>query len=130
MSTRIEFAPEVAGDFDGIVDHLVLHQVADAASRIQGHRGGHRRLAAQPADRPAGQANRELVIGRRSRGSVALYRYIARIDTVFVLAVRSQSEAGYAGRQVGSVCSRGQRPNNGAGPPHFNLLHRPDVTAA
>jgi len=35
------------------------------------------------------------VIGRRSRGYVALYRYFAEIDTVFVLAVRSQREAGY-----------------------------------
>lgn len=99
MSTRIEFAPEVAGDFDRIVDHLVLHQVADAASRIQDIVAAIDVLQRNPLiGRPAGQANRELVIGRRSRGYVALYRYIARIDTVFVLAVRSQSEAGYAGR--------------------------------
>ena len=32
----------------------------------------------------------ELVIGRRSHGYIALYRYIAAIDTVFVLALRSQ----------------------------------------
>ncbi|MBA3904269.1 MAG: type II toxin-antitoxin system RelE/ParE family toxin, partial [Rhodocyclaceae bacterium] len=31
----------------------------------------------------------------RSRGYVALYRYVAEIDTVFVLALRSQREAGY-----------------------------------
>jgi plasmid stabilization system protein ParE len=37
---------------------------------------------------------RELVIGRRGRGYVALYRYVAEIDTVFVLAIRSQKEAG------------------------------------
>lgn len=99
MSTRIEFAPEVAGDFDRIVDHLVLHQVADAASRIQDIVAAIDVLQRNPLiGRPAGQAKRELVIGRRSRGYVALYRYIARIDTVFVLAVRSQSEAGYAGR--------------------------------
>jgi toxin ParE1/3/4 len=36
-----------------------------------------------------------LVIGRRARGYVALYRYIEQIDTVFVLAIRSQREAGY-----------------------------------
>jgi len=34
------------------------------------------------------------VIGRRSRGFVALYRYVAEIDTVFVLALRSQREFG------------------------------------
>jgi toxin ParE1/3/4 len=38
----------------------------------------------------------ELVIGRGSRGYVALYRYVPEIDTVFVLAVRSQREAGCA----------------------------------
>ena len=44
--------------------------------------------------RPANNDKRELVIGRRSHGYVALYRYIVKIDTVFVLAVRSQKEAG------------------------------------
>jgi hypothetical protein len=38
---------------------------------------------------------RELVIGQASRGYVALYHYVAAIDTVFVLAVRSQREAGF-----------------------------------
>jgi len=45
--------------------------------------------------RPVHEDKRELVIGRRSRGYVALYRYVAKIDTVFVLALRSQREAGY-----------------------------------
>jgi toxin ParE1/3/4 len=29
------------------------------------------------------------------RGYVALYRYASEIDTVFILALRSQREAGY-----------------------------------
>ena len=37
-----------------------------------------------------------LGIGRRAHGYVALYRYAEKIDTVFVLALRSQCEAGYA----------------------------------
>jgi hypothetical protein len=37
----------------------------------------------------------ELVIGRRTRGYVALYRYVPELDTVFVLAIRAQKEAGY-----------------------------------
>jgi hypothetical protein len=36
-----------------------------------------------------------LIIGRRSRGYVALYRYVPEIDTVFILALRGQREAGY-----------------------------------
>lgn len=46
---------------------------------------------------PTNNDKRELVIGHRSHGYVALYRYVAKIDTVFVLAVRSQLEAGFAG---------------------------------
>ena len=45
--------------------------------------------------RPAGAFDRELVIGRKSHGYLALYRYVEAVDTGFVLAVRSQSEAGY-----------------------------------
>jgi toxin ParE1/3/4 len=45
--------------------------------------------------RPIRGGKRELVIGRASRGYVALYRYVAEIDTVFVLAVRNQRESGY-----------------------------------
>ena len=31
-----------------------------------------------------------------ARGYVALYRFEARLDTVFILALRNQREAGYA----------------------------------
>jgi hypothetical protein len=41
-------------------------------------------------------AKRGLVIGRRSHGYVALCRYVPEIDTVFVLALRRQPEAGYS----------------------------------
>jgi plasmid stabilization system protein ParE len=99
MTTRIEFAPEVVDDFDRIVDHLVQHDVDDVASRIGDIVAAIDILGRNPLiGRPAGQSKRELVIGRRSRGYLALYRYIGEIDTVFVLAVRSQSEAGYAVR--------------------------------
>ena len=37
---------------------------------------------------------RKLVIGHAARSYVALYHYIEALDTVFVLAVRSQLEAG------------------------------------
>lgn len=45
--------------------------------------------------RPMQGGKRELVIGRASHGYVALYLYVAPIDTVFVLAVRGQREAGF-----------------------------------
>jgi plasmid stabilization system protein ParE len=46
--------------------------------------------------RPVSASTRELVIGRSARGYVALYRYIEQIDRVFVLAIHSRREAGYA----------------------------------
>ena len=49
--------------------------------------------------RPVADGNRELVIGRKARGFLALYQYVDEIDTKFVLAVRSQREAGYARTQ-------------------------------
>src|SRR4029079_7402921 len=74
MSTRIELAPEVADDFERILDHLVQHGVQDAASRIQDIIAAIDTLERNPMiGRPVGPANRELVIGRRSRGYLALY---------------------------------------------------------
>jgi toxin ParE1/3/4 len=45
--------------------------------------------------RPVKDCMRELVIGRGSHGYAAFYRFVAGIDTVFVLAIRSQREKGY-----------------------------------
>ena len=53
-------------------------------------------LATSPfIGRPVKDGKRELVIGRGSRGYVALYRYVPEVDTVFLLAIRSQRESGY-----------------------------------
>ena len=53
------------------------------------------RLAGKAVRRPARRNKRELVIGRPTRGYVALYRYVPEVDTVFILALRGQREAGY-----------------------------------
>jgi plasmid stabilization system protein ParE len=45
--------------------------------------------------RPAIEPLRELVISRGRTGYVALYSYEDRYDTVLVLAIRHQREAGY-----------------------------------
>jgi toxin ParE1/3/4 len=93
---RVELAPELADDFDRILDHLAKHEVDDARSRVQDIISAITVLERNPfIGRPVDGDRRELVIGRRSRGYIALYRYIAEVDTVFVLAVRGQREAGY-----------------------------------
>ncbi len=94
--TRIELAPAVADDFDRILGHLSQYEVADAPARIGEIIQAISVLETNPLlGRPARDDPRELVIGRQSQGSVALYRYVPEIDTVFVLAIRSQREAGY-----------------------------------
>lgn len=94
---RIEFARQVTEDFDRIFDHLARHDVENAPSRIQDIITAADALVRNPLiGRPAGALHRELIIGRRSRGYVALYRYVPELDTVFILAIRSQSESGYA----------------------------------
>jgi plasmid stabilization system protein ParE len=45
--------------------------------------------------RPVKGGKRNLVIGRESHGYFALCCYIVEIDTLVVLAVRGQREAGY-----------------------------------
>ena len=96
--SRIELAPELADDFDRIFDHLTQYEVEDAPSRIREIIEAIDVLEHNPLiGRPIETDKRELVIGRRSRGYLALYRYVAEIDTVFVLALRSQREAGYTG---------------------------------
>jgi plasmid stabilization system protein ParE len=94
--SRIELAPEVGDDLDRILEHLFQHQGADAPSRIEDIIKAIDVLERNPLiGRPARADLRELVIGRRARGYVALYRYVAELDTVFVLAIRGQKEAGY-----------------------------------
>ena len=94
--SRIELAPEIGDDFDRILEHLLEFQVADTALRIEDIVRAIDVLERNPLiGRPVRADLRELVIGRRASGYVALYRYVAEIDTVFVLAIRGQKEAGY-----------------------------------
>ena len=94
--SRIELASDIGEDFDRILKHLYQHEVADAPSRIEEILQAISVLEHNPLiGRPARADMRELIIGRQSRGYVALYRYVPEIDTVFVLAIRSQREAGY-----------------------------------
>lgn len=97
--SRIELAPELAEDFDRILEHLTNYEVENPGQRIGEIIAALEILGQNPLiGRLVANAKRELVIGRRSHGYVALYRYVPEIDTVFVLALRSQHEAGYSER--------------------------------
>jgi len=94
---RIELAPEVGDDLDRIFDHLARNDASDAVARIRQIIDAVSVLETSPMiGRLAAGELRELVIGKRANGYVALYRYVAALDTVFVLALRSQREAGYS----------------------------------
>lgn len=94
---RVEIAPAVIEDLDRIFDHLARHEADHLPQRIGEIVQALSVLETNPLiGRPTTRRKRELVIGQRSRGYVALYRYVPEIDVVFVLAIRSQREAGYA----------------------------------
>ncbi len=97
---RIELAPEVLEDLDRFVEHMTSLGSDDVAQRIEALIDAIQVLAHSPSiGRPVRAGKRELVIGSGARGYVVLYRHVAAIDTVFVLAVRSQREAGYKRRR-------------------------------
>lgn len=92
----IEFAPEVGDDFDRIIDHLLEHEVTETADRVDEIISAISVLERNPLiGRPTTEDLWDLIIGRRSNGYVALYQFVAEIDTVFVLAIRAHKEAGY-----------------------------------
>ena len=94
--TQIELAPEVFDDFDRFFDHIAQYDPGSAPERIGGILQALQVLTHSPQiGRPVQGGKRELVIGRASRGYVALYHYVATIDPVFVLAIRSQRESGF-----------------------------------
>lgn len=92
---RVDLAPGLVEDFDRIPAFQVKNTLADASSRIAEIMHAIDVLSHNPLiGRPVANGKRELVIGRKSHGYVALYQYVDEIDAVFVLAVRGQREAG------------------------------------
>lgn len=75
---------------------MTQYDAMDTAMRIEEIIEAIQILAHSPQiGRPVRDGKRELVIGKGARGYVALYRYLAEVDTVFVLAVRAQRESGF-----------------------------------
>lgn len=82
-------------DFERIIEHLDRHGSAGGPSRIEAILGALDVLAHSPlVGRSCRGGLRELVIGSGARGYVALYRHVAAMDEVVVLAIRAQRESG------------------------------------
>lgn len=92
---RVEFLPGVYEDLQRVISHLEQHEAEHIQDRLGGIVSAFDVLTSNPLiGRPTRDGPRELVIGRGA--PIALYRYVAALDTVFVLAIRGQREAGYA----------------------------------
>ncbi|NDZ18131.1 type II toxin-antitoxin system RelE/ParE family toxin [Variovorax sp. WS11] len=97
---RLELAPEVLHDFDRFFDHMAQFDGTDGPGWIEEIVQSLQILTLSPLiGRPVKGGKRESVIGHGSRGYVALYRFMADLDTVFVLAIRSQRERGFKRRR-------------------------------
>ena len=92
---RLELSKRVFQDFERILDHMAAFDVADPV-RFDGILQALEILKSSPLiGRPVKAGKRELIIGRGARAYVALYRFSPRLDTVFILAIKSQRESGY-----------------------------------
>ena len=95
---RVILAPRIQNDIDRIFNFLFDHAPDSAADRVTAIISAIDILETSPRiGRPTDGGKRELVISTGASGYVALYQYIPELDTAFVLAIRSQREAGYSG---------------------------------
>ncbi len=93
----VEFLPGVYEDLQRVISHLERHESGHVQERLGELVSACDVLTDNPLiGRTTRGDMRELVIGSGSRGYVARYRYVAALDTVFVMGVRAQREAGYA----------------------------------
>lgn len=93
---RIQLAAGVLDDFDRFLDHMARFEVPDGPARLRDLLAAIDILRHSPQiGRPVRAGRRELIVGQGGRGYVVLYRHVAAMDTVFVLAIRSQREEGY-----------------------------------
>lgn len=83
-------------DFSRILAHLEEHGSSVTDGRLGAILLTMDVLESNPCiGRPVEDGLRELVIGQGAHGYVALYAFLEEVDTVLVLALRSQREAAY-----------------------------------
>lgn len=93
---RIVLSAGVRSDFDRIFDFLFDRVPEHAALHIEAIMAALDVLASSPLiGRPVALGQRELIISHGASGYLALYRYDPALDTVWILAVRSQRERDY-----------------------------------
>jgi plasmid stabilization system protein ParE len=94
---QLIYARRAVEDLDRLVDFLLDVDAVAAVETVALIAEGIDVLSNHPLmGRPAELGFRELVISRGQSGYVALYSYEQLDDTVLVLSIRHQREAGYA----------------------------------
>jgi len=92
---RLVFAPAALNDLERLAAFLLDQSQRQAAETRPLLIDGLQVLKRHPLiGRPAEHGLRELLISRGRSGYVALYRYLVESDTVLMLALRHQREAG------------------------------------
>lgn len=92
---RLVFAPAALNDLERLAAFLLDQSQRQAAETRPLLVDGLQVLKRHPLiGRPAEHGLRELLISRGRSGYVALYRYLVESDTVLILALRHQREAG------------------------------------
>ena len=93
---RITYAPGAVLDLERLRDFLAEHDPGAALAAAESIVEAVSVLERHPLiGRPAEAGMRELVISHGRTGYVALYDWLAAIDTVVILALRHQREASY-----------------------------------
>lgn len=92
----IIYSDAALGDFERIIEFALDSSRDGAADALARIRGAIEILSAHPhIGRRVEAEMRELIISEGATGYIALYRYDAARDVVFVLRLRHQREAGY-----------------------------------
>lgn len=93
---RIIYSSGAVADLERLTDFLQAENPIAAAQTINLIIEAVQILDNHPLmGRPVEQGLRELVISRGKSGYLALYSYQSEYDTILILAVRHQREAGY-----------------------------------
>jgi len=93
---RITYAPGAVLDLERLQDFLATMDPKAALAAAKAIVEAVSVLERHPLiGRPAEAGMRELVIARGRMGYVALYDWLEAVDTVVILALRHQREAGY-----------------------------------
>ena len=92
----VSYSKQALRDFERHFEFLAKDDASLAGAVVSAITGAVSVLARHPEiGRSAEQDLRELIISRGRTGYVALYRYNDVTDSVLVLAIRHQKEAGY-----------------------------------